>query len=63
MLAPADRIIDGSNPKEPVHIHCHGDDLLTPVERCGGLLIGNLTTGPARSKAGTVGATAPVGER
>ena len=43
-LALADRIIDGSNPQEPVHIHYPGDDLLTPLERRRGLPIGNLTS-------------------
>ena len=40
----ADRIIDGSNPQEPVHLHFPGDDLLTPLERRRGLPIGNLTS-------------------
>ncbi len=40
----ADRIIDGSNPQEPVHLHFPGDDLLTPLERHRGLPIGNLTS-------------------
>ena len=39
-----DRIIDGSNPQEPVHIHYLGDDLFTPFERQRGLPIGNLTS-------------------
>ncbi len=39
-----DRIIDGSNAQEPVHIHFPGDDLLTPLERRRGLPIGNLTS-------------------
>ena len=39
-----DRIIDGSNPQEPVHIHYPGDDLFTPYERRRGLPIGNLTS-------------------
>ena len=43
-LVLADRIIDGSNPQEPVHIHYPGDDLLTPLERRRGLPIGNLTS-------------------
>ena len=43
-LALADRIIDGSNPQEPVHLLFPGDDLLTPLERRRGLPIGNLTS-------------------
>ncbi len=43
-LALADRIIDGSNPQEPVNLHFPGDDLLTPLERRRGLPIGNLTS-------------------
>ena len=43
-LALADRIIDGSNPQEPVHIHYPGDDLFTPVARRRGLPLGNLTS-------------------
>jgi hypothetical protein len=39
-----DRIVDGSNPQEPVEIHYPGDDLLTPLERRRGLPIGNLTS-------------------
>lgn len=39
-----DRMIDGSNAQEPVHLHYPGDDLLTPVERRRGLPIGNLTS-------------------
>ena len=39
-----DRIIDGANPQEPVHVHFPGDDLLTPIERRRGLPIGNLTS-------------------
>lgn len=38
------RIIDGSNPQEPVLIHYPGDDLLAPIERRRGLPIGNLTS-------------------
>lgn len=41
-LGLMDRIIDGSNPQEPVHLHFPGDDLLTPVQRRRGLPIGNL---------------------
>ena len=43
-LALADRIIDGSNPQDPVLLHYPGDDLFTPVERRRGLPIGNLTS-------------------
>ena len=43
-LALADRIIDGSNPQEPVHLYYPGDDLFTPFERRRGLPIGNLTS-------------------
>ena len=39
-----DRIIDGSNPQEPVHRYYPGDDLFTPFERRRGLPIGNLTS-------------------
>jgi hypothetical protein len=39
-----DRIIDGSNPQEPVEIYYPGDDLLTPFDRRRGLPIGNLTS-------------------
>ena len=39
-----DRIIDGSNPQEPVHRYFPGDDLFTPYERRRGLPIGNLTS-------------------
>ena len=38
-----DRIIDGSNPQEPVRRYYPGDDLFTPFERRCGLPIGNLT--------------------
>ena len=40
----ADRIIDGSNPQEPVYQLFPGDDLFTPLERRRGLPIGNLTS-------------------
>ena len=40
----ADRIIDGSNPQEPVNLHFPGDDLFTPFDRRRGLPIGNLTS-------------------
>ncbi len=43
-LSLADRIIDGSNPQEPVNLLFPGDDLLTPLERRRGLPIGNLTS-------------------
>ncbi len=43
-LALADRIIDGSNPQEPVHVYYPGDDLFTPYGRRRGLPIGNLTS-------------------
>ena len=43
-LALADRIIDGSNPQEPVNLYFPGDDLFTPHERRRGLPIGNLTS-------------------
>ncbi|MFH1567835.1 MAG: reverse transcriptase/maturase family protein, partial [Gemmatimonadota bacterium] len=38
------RIIDSSNPQEPVHTYFPGDDLFTPFERRKGLPIGNLTS-------------------
>ena len=38
------KIIDGSNPQEPVNLHFPGDDLLTPLCRRRGLPIGNLTS-------------------
>ena len=43
-LVVLDRIIDGSNPQEPVHQYFPGDDLFTPYERRRGLPIGNLTS-------------------
>ena len=43
-LVVLDRIVDGSNPQEPVHIYYPGDDLFTPYERRRGLPIGNLTS-------------------
>ena len=43
-LELADRIIDASNPQEPVHLYYPGDDLFTPFERRRGLPIGNLTS-------------------
>jgi RNA-directed DNA polymerase len=39
-----DRIVDGSNPQEPVHVYFPGDNLFTPHERRRGLPIGNLTS-------------------
>ena len=43
-LAVLDRIVDASNPQEPVHLYYPGDDLFTPFERRRGLPIGNLTS-------------------
>ena len=43
-LALADRIIDASNPQEPVLLHFPGDDLFTPLSQRRGLPIGNLTS-------------------
>jgi retron-type reverse transcriptase len=43
-LALMDKIVDGSNPQEPVNLHFAGDDLFTPYERRRGLPIGNLTS-------------------
>ena len=43
-LALADRIVDCSNPQEPVDLYFPGDDLFTPFERRRGLPIGNLTS-------------------
>ena len=43
-LALADRIIDASNPQEPVDLYYPGDDLFTPLARRRGLPIGNLTS-------------------
>ena len=40
----ADRIINGSNPQEPVHLYFPGDDLFAPFARRRGLPIGNLTS-------------------
>jgi len=39
-----DRIVDGSNPQEPVDLHFTGDDLFEPYRRRRGLPIGNLTS-------------------
>ena len=44
MLGVLDRIIDASNPQEPVHLYYPGDDLFTPYERRRGLPIGDLTS-------------------
>ncbi len=38
------RVVDGSNPQEPVVHHFPGDDLFTPLERRHGIPIGNLTS-------------------
>ena len=43
-LAVLDRIVDASNPQEPVHQYYPGDNLFTPYERRRGLPIGNLTS-------------------
>ena len=43
-LAVLDRIVDGSNPQEPVELFFPGDDLFTPLQRRRGLPIGNLTS-------------------
>ena len=43
-LALAGRIIDASNPQEPVRLYYPGDGLFTPWERHRGLPIGNLTS-------------------
>lgn len=43
-LALCDRIIDGSNPQEPVALYFAGDDLFTPCQRRRGLPLGNLTS-------------------
>ena len=39
-----DRIIDGSNPQEPVELYFPGDGLFAPFDRRRGLPIGNLTS-------------------
>ena len=39
-----DRIIDASNPQEPVNIHFPGDEVFAPLERRRGIPIGNLTS-------------------
>ena len=43
-LALLDRIVDASNPQEPVELHFAGDDLFAPLARRRGLPIGNLTS-------------------
>ena len=43
-LRLADRIVDGSNPQEPVNLYYPGDELFTPFQRRRGLPIGNLTS-------------------
>ncbi len=43
-LALADRIVDASNPQEPVNLYYRGDSLFTPFQRRRGLPIGNLTS-------------------
>ncbi len=44
LLAVMDRIIDGSNPQEPVQEWFPGDDLFSVVARRRGIPIGNLTS-------------------
>ena len=39
-----DRIVDGSNPQEPVNLYFPGDDLFAPFARRRGLPLGNLTS-------------------
>jgi retron-type reverse transcriptase len=43
-LTLMDKIVDGSNPQEPVNLHFPGDDLFAPFQRRRGLPIGNLTS-------------------
>lgn len=43
-LVLMDKIVDGSNPQEPVSLHFPGDDLFSPFRRQRGLPIGNLTS-------------------
>ena len=38
LLDVLERIVDASNPQEPVHLYCPGDDLFTAYERRRGLL-------------------------
>jgi hypothetical protein len=44
LLAVLDRVVDGSNPQEPVAEWFPGDDLFAPAERRRGIPIGNLTS-------------------
>ena len=44
LLEVLDRVIDGSNPQEPVQEWYPGDDLFTPVSTRRGIPIGNLTS-------------------
>ena len=44
LLTLLDRIVDGSNPQDPVNDYFPGDDLFSPWERPRGLPIGNLTS-------------------
>jgi RNA-directed DNA polymerase len=44
LLAVLERIVDGSNPQEPVTEWFTGDDLFTPAARRRGIPIGNLTS-------------------
>ena len=43
-LRLADKIVDASNPQEPVNLYYAGDDLFAPFQRRRGLPIGNLTS-------------------
>jgi hypothetical protein len=43
-LALAGRIVDGSNPQEPMDVYFPDDDLFTPFERRRGLPLGNQTS-------------------
>jgi len=44
LLAVLERVVDGSNPQEPVEEWFPGDDLFTPAGRRRGIPIGNLTS-------------------
>lgn len=44
LLALIDRVIDCSNPQDPIQLYFLGDSLFTPLERRRGLPIGNLTS-------------------
>jgi RNA-directed DNA polymerase len=44
LLAVLERVIDGSNPQEPVLAWFEGDELFTPAARRRGIPIGNLTS-------------------